>query len=289
MKKNNLLIAAISTLLFLGAGCSWSGNKTETTPTSTPEEPVIDTTVQQQAYLFCIQKNYDIQIRYDSAKNRNIAYCVFDKDTECESVAFLQGTCPTNTTTPEDTLSSMFEPILGDDFPLRLCEPKANPICGIDNRTYTNPCIAEFLGVKTKHTGSCEKSIEPVETPTIQDESIDVQPVTVSLEEQTVYGRSGGSSNPTIRAQQPGTSQSATTNTWVEIPISLLQSTAGTDSRIERCGYNGTITFYVHGEFPTLYNAKGEAICYPEHDIDDSCPSYITSGAYRTSCQKVSP
>lgn len=284
MKTNHLLLAVVSSILFLGAGCSFGG--TEKTTTSTPKEALTDTTLQQEAYLFCTQKGYDIQIRYDSAKNRNITYCILDKNTECDSIAFLQGTCPTNTNSED--LSAMFEPITGDNFPLRLCEPKAEPICGIDNKTYTNACIAEFLGVKTRHTGSCDTSVEPVPVPTPETE-IEAAPVEITLGQQTIYGRSrSGSSNSSVSAGQPGTVENASTNTWVEIPLSLLQSTAGTDNRIDRCNFNGTVTFYVHDEFPTLYNAKGEAICYPEHDINDTCPSYITSGAYKTSCQKVS-
>ena len=100
MKKNYFLFAVISTLLLVGAGCSFG--KSETTASSTPKEAVIDTTLQQEAYLFCTQKGYDIQIRFVVEQNRNIAYCIFDKDTECESVDFLHGTCPgTASTTPE--------------------------------------------------------------------------------------------------------------------------------------------------------------------------------------------
>jgi putative hemolysin len=282
MKKNYFLLSIMSSLLLLGAGCSFgNANPTTQTSTTTLETVRIDTTAQQEAYLFCIQKGYDIQIRYIAAQNRNIAYCVIDTDTECESIAFQQGTCPkTATTTPENALSEMFEPVPGDRFPLRLCDPVANPVCGIDNNTYTNGCVAEFLGVKINHAGSCDQPAETAEA--VNDSPV----IDISLPPKNT-----ANTNSITKVTTPtvvGTSKNANTNTWVEIPLSLLQSTAGSASRIDRCTYGGTVTFYVHSEFPTLYNAKGEAICYPEHDINNSCPTYITSGAYTNSCTKVS-
>lgn len=281
MKKNYFLLTVASSLIFMGAGCNFGESKTTISRT---EEPVIDTTTQQDAYLFCTQKGYDIQIRYDSAKNKNIAYCVFDKDNECESVAFMQGTCPSSKI-EENTLSSMFEPILGDEFPLRLCEPKANPVCGVDNKTYTNGCVAEFLGVKIVKQGSCDREVEPVQTPT-QDTATEVAaPTVVKKGTQTIYGGANSGNNTSIVSSKQN--EKTPENTWVEIPLSLLQSTAGTNSRIDRCEYNGVTTFFVQDEFPTLYNAKGEAICYPEHDIDNSCPGYINNGAYKSSCKRI--
>ncbi|OGH66362.1 MAG: hypothetical protein A3B90_02365 [Candidatus Magasanikbacteria bacterium RIFCSPHIGHO2_02_FULL_41_13] len=281
MKKNYFFLTIVSSLLLLGAGCSF-GNNTSTTQTSTTtsEMVLIDTTAQQEAYLFCIQKGYDIQIRYIGAQNRNIAYCVIDKDTECESIAFRQGTCPTTTTTPEDSVSQMFEPIPGDKFPLRLCDPVANPVCGVDNNTYTNGCVAEFLGVKISHNGSCDR-------PAAIAEAVNDSPVIDISIPQKNTADSNVTPSKTTNPAPIGSSKNASTNTWVEIPLSLLQSTAGSSNRIDRCTYGGTVTFYVHGEFPTLYNAKGEAICYPEHDINNSCPTYITSGAYANTCTKI--
>lgn len=282
MKNNYFLFSILSSVLLLGAGCSF-GNNTSTTQTSTttPETVRIDTTAQQEAYLFCTQKGYDIQIRYIAAQNRNIAYCVIDKDTECESIAFRQGTCPTPTSTPEDSLSQMFEAIPGDKFPLRLCDPVANPVCGVDNNTYTNGCVAEFLGVKINHQGSCDRPAEAAEA--VNDSPV----IDISIPPKNT-ANSNISSAQTTSPPTLGTSKSANTNAWVEIPLSLLQSTAGSNSRIDRCTYGGTVTFYIHDEFPTLYNANGEAICYPEHDINNSCPTYISSGAYTNSCTRVS-
>ncbi len=281
MKKSYLLCSILSTLLLLGAGCNFSKQNTAVTTTS-PAQPVIDTTTQQQAYLFCTQKGYDIQIRFVAAQNRNTAYCILNPDTECDSIAFMQGTCPNATTTPEDAIAQMFEPIPGDSFPLRLCEPIANPVCGVDNNTYTNGCIAEFLGVKIDHQGSCDR-------PAAEASAINDSPVVdiSNPPKNTNTGRPISSSNSASQPT-PGTTKSATTNNWVEIPLSLLQSTAGMDNRIDRCTYGGDTTFFVHDDFPTLYSATGEALCYPEHDINNNCPEYIMGSAYKNSCTKVS-
>lgn len=283
MKKNYFLTSIIASMLLLGAGCNF-GTSAPTPPvsTSTAEQVLIDTTTQQDAYLFCTQKGYDIQIRYVAAQNRNIAYCVIDKNTECDSIEFLQGTCPIVTTTPEDSISQMFEAIPGDKFPLRLCDPVANPVCGVDNNTYTNGCVAEFLGVKISHQGSCDRPAE--EANPINDTPV----VDISNPKKTSEKTKTIQISNTIEKITTSETKVVPNNNWVEIPLSLLQSTAGSDSRIDRCSYAGTVTFYVHDEFPTLYSAKGEAICYPKHDINNTCPSYITNGDYTNNCTRVS-
>ncbi len=291
MKKNYFLIGFISLLVLAGAGCG-SSQDDEQNETNTPTVPVVDTTLQQEAYLFCTQKGYDIQIRYDGSVNRNISYCIFSDKTECESVSFLQGKCPTREAVQVDPISERFEPFPGDEFPLRLCDLIADPVCGVDNKTYTNGCVAEFLGVKIAEHNACERSGQA--EPNIANTSPIVD-VSVLPGRNTSQGSNNGSgttgSSGTVakppRTPSPGTSESANTNAWVEIPLSLLQSTAGTNSRIDRCSQAGVTTFYVHDDFPTLYNAKGEVICYPKHDINNSCPTYITGGAYTSSCTPV--
>lgn len=287
MKKNYFLIGIISLLALIGAGCS-SSSKNNTENETNPQTN-IETTLQQEAYLFCTQKGHEIQIRYELALNRNIAYCVFSDKTECESVSFLQGKCPENIPVPVDPISQRFEPFPGDEFPLRLCDLIAQPVCGVDNKTYTNGCIAEFLGVKIAEHKACDRSGQ-VETNTANTSPIVDVSVLPTRNNTQGTSRGTGSSPSTTnppRTPNPGTAESANTNAWVEIPLSLLQSTAGNNSRIDRCSQAGVITFYVHDDFPTLYNAKGEVICYPKHDINNTCPSYITSGSYTSSCTPV--
>jgi len=282
MKKNPLLFGVAALFLLLGAGCS---SKDETP--QDPEVPLVDTTVQQQAYLFCTQKGYEIQIRYEAAQNRNVAYCVFNDEKECESIAFMQDRCPAESRpTPEDERSQMFEPVPGDEFPLRLCDLKAQPVCGTDGKTYTNGCIAEFLGVQIAEHNACEGNSETGPNTANTSPIVDVS-VLPERNSRTGSGSSRTDSNDR-RTPTPGTTESANTNAWVEIPLSLLQSTANTNARIDRCTQNGQTTFFVHDDFPTLYNTKGEVICYPEHDINNACPSYITSGTYTNSCTRVS-
>jgi len=250
MKRNSLLFGIASLFLLVGIGC---GSEKETPqPGNTPDAPLVDTTLQQQAYLFCTEKGYEIQIRYEVAQNRNVAYCVFNDEKECESIAFMQDVCPAEARpTPEDERSQMFEPVPGDEFPLRLCDMKAQPVCGADNKTYTNGCIAEFLGVQITEHNACANSAggsNTANTSPIVDVSV-LPDKNTSRDTSDSPARSN--SNPP-RTPTPGTSESANTNAWVEIPLSLLQSTAGQETRIDRCTQNNVTTFYVHDEFPTL-------------------------------------
>jgi putative hemolysin len=288
MKKNISFFVLLSIVLLAGAGCSSKKTPTETTPQNNLiDNPLVETTEQQEAYLFCTKKGYEIQIRYEGSLNKNIAYCVFDETKKCESVAFLKDQCPEEVVpTEEEQIAKMFQPVVGDEFPLRLCEPIAQPVCGTDNKTYTNACVAEFLSATIQHQGSCDRPSNIVPTEANTERVVDISVIpgknTPTKNSETKTNNITSPKTPT-----PGTTESANTNAWVEIPLSLLQSTAGQETRIDRCIQNGVTTFYVHDDFPTLYNAKGEVICYPKNDINNACPSFITNSTYQSSCTPV--
>lgn len=265
--------------IFIGAGCKGKST-TSNTPTTTPEIPVVDTTLQQDAYLFCTKKGYTIQIRFIPGENKNIAYCVFDESHECESVSFMKGKCndeTTATSTEEDTLS-MFEPGLNDKFPLRLCEPIADPVCGKDNKTYTNPCIARFLNINIAHRGICER--EEV----AEDEEIDTPP---TLSDTPIIEIAKAPIAALAKKMQTNKNKN-----WIEIPSSLLKSSTDKNSTLLKCERNNATTFLVKTGCPancfsTLYDAGGEVICYPGHDMSGTCPEYINSSEYKNSCTSV--
>lgn len=287
MKKNTSLLALVSILLLAGAGCS-SSPKADIAPDNTLLDTlVIETTEQQEAYLFCTKKGYEIQIRYEGSLNKNVAYCVFDETKKCESIAFMKDKCPEELVpTDEEEIAKMFQPVPGDEFPLRLCEPIAQPVCATDNKTYTNACIAEFLGARIDHQGACERMSDTVPTTVNTSPIVDIS-VTPTKKPSDRNSSGGTSTNNPPKTPTPGTTESASTNAWVEIPLSLLQSTAGQNTAIDRCNQSGVTTFYVHDDFPTLYNAKGEVICYPKNDINNTCPSYIADNNYKNSCTPV--
>ena len=43
------------------------------------------------------------------------------------------------------------------ETPSCLCTNELNPVCGCNNQTYSNPCIAECLGIKHFTQGACPK------------------------------------------------------------------------------------------------------------------------------------
>lgn len=279
MKKILHISLFVFLAIFLGAGCKGKSTNTNTA-TTTPEIPVVDTTLQQDAYLFCTKKGYTVQIRFIPGENKNIAYCVFDEKHECESVSFMNGKCSdenTATSTEEDILS-MFEPGFSDKFPLRLCEPIADPVCGKDNKTYTNPCIARFLDINIAHRGICDR-------PEIVEENEIIQDSAPTIVDTPIVDVAKSTAASLIKKTQ-------TNKNWIEIPSSLLKSSTDKNSTLQKCEENNTTTFLVKTGCPancfsTLYDVSGEVLCYPGHDISGTCPEYINNSSYKNSCTSV--
>ena len=38
-----------------------------------------------------------------------------------------------------------------------VCTMQYDPVCGCNNKTYSNACVAECAGIKTYRKGACEK------------------------------------------------------------------------------------------------------------------------------------
>jgi putative hemolysin len=282
MQKHFFVLCA-GLLLLVGAGCSTK--KTPPPSNNTPAPVSLDSAEQQQAYLFCTQKGYSIKIRFVESLNRNVAYCVLEQGKECESTVYMKGKCPDDNQNTEIN-TAMFEPVLADEFPLRLCEPKADPVCGVDGNTYTNGCVAQFLEIKIAHVGNCSPGNAPLNDATPNDTSVKdisrIEETKISLSQMDVRPPAVGTSSET-NEQKPD-------NEWTEIPTSLLQST-GSNVTVRRCGGGSSLTFLAEetsrDHFTTLYTKQGQVLCYPDNDIQNECPSFVKQTNYKNSCPIV--
>jgi Kazal-type serine protease inhibitor domain len=57
--------------------------------------------------------------------------------------------CKKDSTTDSDC-------VIGDPNPLILCTADYKPVCGCNQKTYSNACMAEAAGVKTFTEGACK-------------------------------------------------------------------------------------------------------------------------------------
>jgi putative hemolysin len=289
VKKNNMkkIFFTVAILLLAGLGCSSDEKKQpeETTTVIESNETIVETTLDQQAYVFCQQQGNTIRIAFNSAKNRHSIECVFKNGTTCTAAAFMDGTCEASL--PTETYPIIAQtgeaPILG--IP-RFCESIATPICGVDGRTYTNACIAKQQGIAVQIEGPCIK------------EETDATQLNTPLEEQQSYQQQQPSSDPVV-VRHPTIGQGAIIPTnpseqpgWLDISLSLLDADNSTkQATMEKCTISGQ-TYYLQSErcpecFSILYTYNGDITCYPNNDLTGTCPNNFSYTRRSNICTQV--
>lgn len=287
--KKFLPMFGAALLVLVGAGCQKNTVDPKIAATSAA-------TREQQAYVFCTNKGYKAQIRFDSEVNRNRLYCTFDTGKECDALNFMDGKCSHKTAEGQSDINASLTPP-GDRFN---CAPVANPVCTTENKTYTNRCIAETQGKKVKHEGVCSENEEPFDlqapskqnpikklpSDTAESGTYEVRDASWPASHDYIGGGRGTSVNTgnTAAKSEPEhtkTSKNASSDEWIQNLTALLEnSSSESPITVAECPL-GADTYYYQKEdcsncFKVLYTSNGEVACYPGMN-DSACPNWKES------------
>ncbi|PIR74285.1 MAG: hypothetical protein COU35_03260 [Candidatus Magasanikbacteria bacterium CG10_big_fil_rev_8_21_14_0_10_47_10] len=296
MKQRLTVPLAVALLIVLGAGCGSpkdSDNAQPQMPENQPidNETVIEGSVQQLSYIYCVQNGHQTTLEYSNQKRAYVLYCAFPDGSRCDASAFQNKECTDETAEMPVDFIAVNRTTVGLISGPRSCPPVANPVCGSDGRTYTNACTAQQRHIDILAEGSCT-NLPDITLPNVEryrgsirvsppeelstTQTTDTAPVTTppqNTTEKTTPTNQPPKSEPPSKLAQAGLPD------WLSIPISLLdESNTSARATIEECRIDGNI-YYVqieNNDFSILYDATGSLICYPSNDIDSSCPRGFT-------------
>jgi putative hemolysin len=263
--KNTIIFFSIIILLIIGLVSCQSKKGDNTTSNNqagqvtsqrlTVTKKPITQDIKNDSYDFCEDRGYEVIIRFDEESENSKIYCRFNDTTECEADAFVRGTCnPGNGATLYRTEDNPRDVVI--------CSQNYDPVCGINEITYSNECTASINNIKIKSKGVCID---------IQEE-IDEQP-TATINNRTV-----------ITKDKPD---------WLNLVIDLItvESAKTPKSYIDKCIYSGNTVYYqfTGGDnfYTTLYDQDGQAICYPSNQLGSECPDYFNSKNRSRSCKRL--
>ncbi len=268
MQIKKIIILSLA-LILVGAGCS----DTPEEPTKVVVQPIKKEIVKkpessppiEKAYQFCKSQGYNIVMHYDTIAKKNVISCVFSNNTQCEAVHYLKGMCG-----PDAGARIATGPIDNNLTALRYCDRTSPPVCGADGHNYSNHCVAAQQNVKILHEGLCTESEQ-------------ANPLTTQSPTAAIPNTSNNGSVVPQNEQQ--TKEPAP---WLSTLFDLIQSQQPLNPRtfVERCNYAGeTYYHYVEGCkncFSILYNYDSTIACFPNNDINISCP-----GNFKGNCTRI--
>lgn len=260
MKKLFLLI--ISAILFIGAGCTLSNNQNlnNTSLTSTNTVQSINKakikTPQERSYDFCEANGNQVIIRFNKDTQASQTFCRFSDTTECDALEYMAGRCGPGKGSkiyPKDTT------------PLSDCPTEQKVVCGDNGKSYGNSCLAEKEKAQVVHEGACT-----------EEERLAKVPVTTPQ----VNTPTGNGTAPVITKDKPD---------WLNIAISFITSVPARNPRafMDKCLVNNSTVYFVKNDDAILYNENGEAICYPNNDINNSCPGTFDANFRKQNCIRI--
>ena len=282
--KKILLYSMLSIIILGGLGCKKTDK--DVVVDESQKDIIVQTTVQQQAFLFCKRQGYTTEIAYTEKTGQEI-YCLLPDGLRCLATDFLHGICDTKkddaTSNGVETISQPTTQKTVQHIPTgpRYCSTIAEPVCGMDNITYTNACLASKNNVLVQYTGSCTA---PKKAPPVQQ-------TTRTSKKQTTQTQTSSGSITQTTPSAPRTFVKTTPSWFHTITALLAQESHTIPATMTQC-YSGDDIFYIQNDacltcFSVLYNIDGETVCFPNNDIHNSCPEAFSQGKKPDNCRVI--
>ena len=261
-------------LVLTGAGCT----NTQEKIIQTEQEEM---TREQQAYVFCTNHGYTINIVQNDDLSTSI-YCDIGTEPRCLATDFLDDTCPSN------KLVNFFGEEIKEEADVEQCSNATKPVCGTNNRTYTNNCIAKQLGMEKKHDGPCDHQAN---TPITNTEDLEFN----ARPPKKRSSSKKSTKKPTKHNQKTQVITENATEAapdWLTTSIALFDDEAKKTAQSFYCKKDNTIHYLVEENctecVTTLYTQSGNLVCYPSHDFDNSCPADFLNSSPPDYCSRLS-
>jgi len=266
VSNKTIITLSILSLLILGAGCG------QQSPTTSEEQTTATTTViikqparpDDPAEKFCKDSGYELIIRFDQETQSSKSFCRFPDISECDASDFYNGTCLPG----QNTSIQQSDDLEKEDINVfTACSTEYLPVCGQDQVTYTNSCLAQIQGIIISHEGSCIESNLTTPAPIINS------------------GQKTVSTKTTVEdsfSDLPPTADTSALN-WMAIVKDFMLSAPPNNPRsfIEKCNYSGAVYYFQSDGcadcFSILYNENGDTVCYPSNDLNGSCPGSFSN------------
>jgi len=261
--KQKVVFTVIFLILFLGAGCSsGKGNTTTSTTKVVINKKPATAEIKNPINDYCKNNGYELIIRFDKKTQASKAYCRFKNGTECEALAYYQKKCFPGKNPDVYINNSIAE------NSLTACSNEYKPVCGADGINYTNNCLAQIQGIKIIHDGVCTN-----------------REMTIIQQENTAENKqTEQKDSPIIISNE---------DDWLPILKDLILTSPSkqTPSFIEKCQISGKTYFYYSEGCSTCFNAvygsNGQIICYPQNDLDNSCPINFNRSSRLNNCTRI--
>lgn len=125
------------------------------------EEPV---ELPNPAAVYCEEQGYTYETRTNPDGSQT-GYCILN-GIECEGWAYYRGECPIKCQSNDNCPKTQFcdfegcavETGICIDVPT-MCPTLYEPVCGCNDKTYSNDCIRKMTRVSKKHDGVCEEEL----------------------------------------------------------------------------------------------------------------------------------
>jgi hypothetical protein len=209
-----------------------------------------------EKYQECRQRGYSIVKKFDQQTEKTRTYCKFN-GTACLLDKFISGQCgPGKGDIKLEENKKPGRPINCKEY---------NPVCGENDHTYANRCLAQRTEVNIAHEGYCSNKVAVDLSEKKKQQNSNNSKVRPNNNQQT-SNQNNNEGNQDNQQKIPN---------WVDIVISLSKS--DNQAYIKRCNLKEKTFYYqkLNSEIDTVYNQQGNIICNPSRDFNNTCPKNL--------------